>query len=511
MMAQAARDPLFLAALTVAEQDAPGVGTFCIRCHSPQGFVKGNATPGLGTALDDDDKQGVACDACHRSVDPSKTDPVRDAHGPYAGNGQLFWEEGAVKRGPYADADSPAHTTLQDAFTSSANLCGQCHELSNPAVTMLDGNGQDTGLPFPLDTTFTEWASSVYGKGGAGSRTCVECHMAPSKGSLTVSTFPSAATRENPRTHLFAAANVWGIDAVQAAEPSLATSRRLEFKAARAAALATLGQAVKVEITHAPDTLTPGAPVALTVRVTNLTGHKFPTGYADGRRAFLRLELVDAASGNALSTIGAYDDATQTLVQDPQLHIYEAVHEEHTTGNPPLEWHIARSNTIAHDTRIPPKGFTSGPTTPIVGADYGDGQGGIRDYDEATFSIPWPAGHSPAGGSTITVRATVLYQSTVREFVDALAAANHTDDRGEKLRTVWNATGKGAPLAIASAEKGWTLPGGAGGGGETAGDDGSGCGCGEAVGVAPGGAGAAVLLVGLGAIFGRRRRRAGRE
>src|SRR5690349_21686694 len=35
MMANAARDPVFLAALTIANQDAPGSGTFCIRCHTP--------------------------------------------------------------------------------------------------------------------------------------------------------------------------------------------------------------------------------------------------------------------------------------------------------------------------------------------------------------------------------------------------------------------------------------------------------------------------------------------
>src|SRR5262245_5988328 len=35
MMANAARDPLFLAAVTVAEQDHPGSGSFCLRCHTP--------------------------------------------------------------------------------------------------------------------------------------------------------------------------------------------------------------------------------------------------------------------------------------------------------------------------------------------------------------------------------------------------------------------------------------------------------------------------------------------
>ncbi len=56
-MANAARDPLFLAALSVAEQDSAGSGQFCLRCHTPKGFVKGNAT-GIGQQLDTDDLEG---------------------------------------------------------------------------------------------------------------------------------------------------------------------------------------------------------------------------------------------------------------------------------------------------------------------------------------------------------------------------------------------------------------------------------------------------------------------
>src|SRR4051812_462059 len=68
MMANAARDPVFFAALTVANQDAPGVGTYCLRCHSPIGFVQGHATPPDGSAFDSTDLQGVGCETCHRAT-----------------------------------------------------------------------------------------------------------------------------------------------------------------------------------------------------------------------------------------------------------------------------------------------------------------------------------------------------------------------------------------------------------------------------------------------------------
>jgi hypothetical protein len=417
MMAQAARDPLFLAALTVAEQDSPGIGNLCWRCHSPQGFVKGNAS-GLGTMLDDDDKEGVACDACHRSFDPSKSMPVVDPKGPYAGNGYLFWDPGLSKRGPYNDADSPAHTTIADPFTSSAELCGQCHQLSNPKVTLKDMSGADTGKPFPLDTTYTEWTS--YAK-TAGAKTCIECHMRQATGDLQLSTFASAKTRTKPRTHFFAAANVWGIDAVRAANPVIDMQRTLAFDTARAEALTTLQSAVKVEIANANATLEGNAQVvAATVRVTNLTGHKFPTGYADGRRATLRVQVLSQ-----------FVDASR----------YEAQHAQRSSGR---EWHIALSDTIQKDTRLPPKGFTPDGSTPIIGATYGDG------FDEQLVKIPFEG----LDGGPVDVVATVFYESTVPEMIKELAAANTTDMRGNTLQMI----GAGQPTAIASAKATVNIP-----------------------------------------------------
>lgn len=450
MMANAARDPLFLAALTVAEQDAPGAGTYCLRCHSPQAFVRGDATPGFGTALTDDDKEGVSCEGCHRSTDPSQPlggKPPVDPKGPYAGNARLFWDPGPEKHGPYSDADSPAHTTVLDPFTSSSKLCGQCHELDNPAVNQVDSMGMDLGRPFPLDTTFTEWQASSYSTGPTA-KGCIDCHMLPASGDLTLSTFPTAMMRHDPRMHVFVGGNVWGIDAVQAANPMLASLRKLQFNEAHDAAVAMLASAVKVAISGLPASIDPGAPFSVDVRVTNLSGHRFPTGYADGRRAFLRIELIDSTK-TVLDAIGKYDDATHTLTADPELHVYEAVHSAIQGNGPAVAWHIAKSNTIVKDTRIPPAGFVPGPTTPILGTSYDDGKGGVRDYDEGTFHLAAPSGTPP---QKLTVRATVLYQSTAAEFIDELVKSDTTDGRATALQTAWAATGNAAPIAIATAE-----------------------------------------------------------
>jgi hypothetical protein len=76
MMAQAARDPLWLSCLTVADQDSiwalgnPNAGDICIRCHSPVGWLEGRSDPTNTAQLRTQDFDGVQCDFCHKMVDP---------------------------------------------------------------------------------------------------------------------------------------------------------------------------------------------------------------------------------------------------------------------------------------------------------------------------------------------------------------------------------------------------------------------------------------------------------
>ena len=77
-MANAARDPLWAACLTVALQDSiwalgnPNAGDLCIRCHTPTGWLAGHSDPPNLTALSGCDFEGVSCDYCHTSVDPMR-------------------------------------------------------------------------------------------------------------------------------------------------------------------------------------------------------------------------------------------------------------------------------------------------------------------------------------------------------------------------------------------------------------------------------------------------------
>ena len=353
----------------------------------------------------------------------------------------------------------------------------------SPLRNLLDAAGLDTGFPFPLDNTYTEWAASDFARAGT-MKSCAGCHMPAARGEgLRVSTFPTSQPRANPRMHLFAGGNEWGLEAVKLAAPALATERAAAFDATAAAVRAMLASAVRIDVTPAP-VVTGATTFDIQVRVTNLAGHKFPTGYADGRRAFLQVELHDA-QGQSLGVLGRYDDATAHLDAATELRVWESIQAEHLSGGGHREWHIAKNDTVVKDTRIPPAGFRPMGAAAIamtapVGADYGP-PSGMRNYDDVavrfTSLAPLPAG-------SVRVTARVFYQSTMRELVEELARANTTDDRGTKLVAIWEQTGRAAPRLIASATVDVAVGGaivepGVDGGvdGGAAPGGGSGCGC----------------------------------
>ena len=154
MMAQAGRDPLLWAALAVANVDAPGAGEYCLRCHTPKGWLEGRATAG-GAGLNEDDlSAGVACELCHRMIDPlpSTSDEVWQIDTAvratltatipldHAGSGMIIIDPDDNRRGPFSL--SAPHTAFQSNFLGQANnaltesrLCGSCHNVDNPTLS----------------------------------------------------------------------------------------------------------------------------------------------------------------------------------------------------------------------------------------------------------------------------------------------------------------------------------------------------------------------------------------
>jgi uncharacterized protein (TIGR03382 family) len=247
--------------------------------------------------------------------------------------------------------------------------------------------------------------------------------------------------RPTPSRHAFVGGNVWGLDAVRAAAaPGELDGLDAAFAANRAAALQNLAAAADVQILLPDGPLPVDTDVQVKVRVFNRTGHKLPTGYADGRRVFLELRV----DGEVVS--GAYDGDAGALVADPQLAVFEAVHGRSDGG---LD-HIALHDTILKDTRIEPLGFVPDEDTAPVGIDFlRDADGGSLGAVEWTYRVRFPGAAGAAGTGTIEAR--LYHQATTREYVEALAAANLTDGKGDRLQSIWAATGQAAPVLMTSA------------------------------------------------------------
>ena len=477
MMGQSARDPLFWAALAIAEQDVAFVGDMCIRCHTPSGWMHGNSTPTDGSMLQGADFEGVSCSACHRMVDPVYTPGVSPAideqiladhaANPDAGfntnphTGQFVMDPNDNRRGPFDLDGFFFHNWEQSPFHQSSSMCATCHDVSNPVYSP-DGNGgyalntlgaahdtHDKLDQFPIERTYSEWTQSAFAQGpiDMGGRfggnklevsTCQDCHMPDTTGRGCV--FEDRPIRDDLPTHEFHGGNTWVLRAVRNLFPDHETYLS--------------ESSVNTSIAKAEQMLRNASDLSLSVdggdlvaRVTNMSGHKLPTGYPEGRRMWVNVRFFDEAD-QLVAERGAYDDVSATLtVADTK--VYEAkigISDDVAalTGKPAGEgFHFALNNTWIKDNRIPPMGFTNAGFASVqaapVGSVYADGQ----HWDDTAYAIP-------AGAARAEVR--VFYQTSSREYIEFLRDTNTTNNTGQVAYDQWVATGKSAPVEMDLAE-----------------------------------------------------------
>ncbi len=529
MMANAARDPLFWAALDVANHDVPGVGDFCLRCHTPSGWFAGRVSKtGTGTVDGADgcllrgdhddadfvntDYDGVNCHLCHRAMPEGPTGQTASLD-----NTNLWIDDsascgiffGPCRRGPYKYPDgniggSPPHGWQQSAFHLDSRLCGSCHDVTSPDLesgpfkTLILNNGMDSGSPFPIERTYSEWRASDFGDlmftdgfagneplatGAKAGASCQTCHMPISTDPMAraCDQFPSGTRTNNLPTHQFVGGNTWVPNLIKnlyGGETGLDRAAAFDRTIAWAQNMLTQNSANLVV------TLDPLAANATSlnarVRVTNRTGHKLPTGYSEGRRMWLNVEARDAAN-NLIWTSGAYDDATGVLTQDAQLRTYEIQQGVWNAGNSQCEitnglgeevFHFVLNNCIRKDTRIPPLAFRGATDIEIrpIGISYPEtrpGSGILVNYDDAPFAIPVPTG-TPR---PITVTAKLRYQIATREYITflrdqavdhnfpsendlcapdraPLATGPRTQTRGQFMHDLWTNNGRSPPVTL---------------------------------------------------------------
>ena len=375
MMAQAGRDPIFWATVAVAEQDFDGSGDLCLRCHSTTGWLEGRSTPTDGSGLAASDSDGVDCDFCHRLTNPDDSEHVgvmnppfvaADANEAFYGSGMASLWADNDKLGPFSDA-APKHKFMQSQFHRSADFCGTCHDVSNPAVGNLapnhgtqatadpviangqlggavDGKAAFNNPPYKyglVERTFSEYKSGLLSstrvseyatlpdelKGGALAAvyqaaqaagtggdyadgtprtfTCQSCHMPPVTGKgANKSGIP---TRPDLPLHDMTGGNYW-------------IPRVIEYMNARDMLVLGGGMtqatidAVLDGAQRARQQLELAASLAVQgnrVKVINHTGHKLISGYPEGRRMWLNIKWFDA-TGQELTEheLGAYGPIT---------------------------------------------------------------------------------------------------------------------------------------------------------------------------------------------------------
>ncbi|HET6349269.1 MAG TPA: T9SS type A sorting domain-containing protein [Candidatus Krumholzibacteria bacterium] len=471
MMANAARDPLFFACLAVAEQDAPAVGDLCLRCHTPGGWSEGHSFDTSGGQLNAKDRQGVQCDFCHRLADlnyQAGVSPVNDVAVldslttlPYTyANGQFIMDANPPRRGPYSDSQA-AHAVLYSPFHLSGNLCGTCHDVSNPvfqydgvpgkysptAFNMAHPDGNLRNM-FPVERTFSEWTQTTYANGGvyapqfAGNKaggmvsTCEDCHMRDVSGKGC--NVPGAPTRSDLGLHDLTGGNTFIPDILPDFFPSEVDVTQLDAGKQRALDMLHLAASMSLAAGQA------GNRPTVTVTVTNETAHKLPSGYPEGRRVWINLKAYDQSHSQVYES-GAYDAATGVLTHDEDAKIYETKIGFSTrlatllsqTAGP--TFHFVLNDSVYKDNRIPPRGFTNAGFESVqaqpVDATYPDGQ----YWDDTTYLLPTNARF---------VEATLYYQSTSKEYIEFLRDANTTNSAGTDLYNAWVNQGKCPPVAM---------------------------------------------------------------
>lgn len=480
MMANATRDPLFWAALDVANHDVPGVGDYCLRCHTSRGWYGGRVVKaGFGAPNNDvtlgaagcllagtpdrednldNDYSGLPCHYCHRlSPEGPGGEPTP------IGNANAWLDDEACpgdaepcRRGPYDYTDGagpPPHAWAYSEYHTQSAICGLCHDVTTPDTdlgplkTLKLADGTDTGIPFPIERTYSEWAQSDYADTGSPSaRTCQSCHMPISEDPDASACSFGANRTGNLPVHAFVGGNTWipGIIKGEYSDTSDipgaygGIGREESFDQTIAWARELLGNAAALDTTITsfvpPGGDAPGT-LALDVKVTNLSGHKLPSGYSEGRRMWLNVQVRDA-NGVLVFESAAYDAERAILGLDPQARVYETLqgifnHNGTNTcdvvdGDGDPMFHFVLSDCIAKDNRIPPLGFRpatasdpNGYELRPVGATYPEtspGSGILVNYDHATYTLDVPSG-TPL---PLSATARLYYQTSSREYIEFL-------------------------------------------------------------------------------------------
>lgn len=466
MMANSARDPFWRAKVehevAVNPQHQALLEDKCTSCHAPMGHFEYHMTgQGLYSMAymeqDDIAFDGVSCTPCHmQSADSTGSFFSGDLH---------FDTDGRPIYGPYPD-DSIFGAPME-AFVNytprygehilSSALCAGCH--TGIAQTMdLDGNF--TGDEFVWQATYHEWLNSAFNnlEYPATGVTCQGCHVPVLDDSIGVyisaNYMPPTITLKTPfGQHHFVGGNTFMLNMLKENGQALnVTASPALFDSSIERTVTMLQHRTLMLETSVPERNADTA--FIDVKLTNLAGHRFPSGYPS-RRAWVQLVLTNSvgdtlynngapgANGNIAGEGTGWLPHYDRIRSADQVQIYELAMGD---VNGDLTTVLQRAKEPLKDNRLVPAGFSTGnsayDTTRIVGAlddpDFNHDAGGIEG--SGTDIVHY---HVPMGGYTglVNITARVWYQSVppqhladlsthdlpqINAFMDMFQAADHT-------------------------------------------------------------------------------------
>ena len=447
MMANASRDPLWRAEVSVEVAATPGAASAieakCMTCHAPMAHRDsgGAISPAVLDQSGDLAQlavDGVSCTVCHQTA------PTANVATTF--NGEFVLNTQRELYGPHTNPRAMPmlnqlnYLPAEGQHMRDANLCASCHTLTTQA---LDAGGAPTGGSLLEQSPFLEWQNSVYtdqvAAPHAKAASCQACHVptddvagAPISTAIAASRFRTPARSPFGR-HVFVGGNTLIPqilrDQAAALQPQASTA---EFDALIAAVRDQLQtRTANVSLGSASRS---GDTLELAVTVENLTGHKFPTGHPT-RRAWLRVRVRDAL-GNLVFASGEHDvegrlvDGGAPLASElaggphqphhgaitagDQVQIYQSLMSD---AGGALTFLLLRGEGYLKDNRLLPEGWS--PTHPNAAAAGPRGVSGDPDFagggDTTRYRVTAPVAAGP-----YTVEATVFYQSLSPRFAAEL-------------------------------------------------------------------------------------------
>ncbi len=451
MMGNSARDPFWRAKVSHEVQVNPAhqaaLEDKCTSCHAPMGRYNKHFLgqgPYSIAELEQDETalDGVSCVPCHMQ----SADSIGILH---SGNLRLD-TLGRPLYGPFGGPDDPqplfgapmtAFVGYEPQYGEHINdggLCAGCHTLITETA---DLNGNLTGGTFVEQATYHEWLNSSFNnKEHIDGITCQGCHVPRiNEGVVLSANYLFLQPRAPFGMHHFAGANVFMLNLLKNHIDELGlTATETQFDSTIARTNRMLQQNSLLMEPSMVDRTSDTAFVD--VKLTNLAGHKFPSGYP-ARRAWVELAVTND-EGDTLFHSGGWDGTYDVVGHDPswephydmitqpdQAQIYEQVMADVNGDRTTV---LERASSKLKDNRLAPAGFTAAhyayDTTTVDGVSASD-----IDFNRDDLGIEGSGSdvvhyHVPLNGyaGTLNIRTRFWYQSAPPRYMTEMFAYNST-------------------------------------------------------------------------------------